>query len=236
MVAAYRISELARRSGFSASALRYYEQVGLLDPPPRTAAGYRVYDDTTLERLAFVERAKRMGLSLESIADLVRLWSGGECAPVQDRLRALLDDRHSAVSHQVSELQAFAGQLAAARSRLDQPPAVERCGDGCGCDVEVGPPVDIDIACTLNGDQVGGRVATWRALVDQAVERDATPAGIRLRFRADPELAGKLAELAVAETECCRFLSISLSTAGDAMWLHIEGPADARPVIEVLIG
>jgi predicted site-specific integrase-resolvase len=62
-VGGYRIAELAERSGFTATTLRYYEQVGVLDPPVRTPAGYRLYDDAALDRLAFVDRAKRMGLA-----------------------------------------------------------------------------------------------------------------------------------------------------------------------------
>ncbi len=61
----YRIAEVAERSGFPAATLRYYERVGLLPEPSRTAAGYRDYDDRTLERLAFIARAKRLGCSLE---------------------------------------------------------------------------------------------------------------------------------------------------------------------------
>ena len=85
-----RIAQLADRSGFSATTLRYYEQLGLLDPPVRTAAGYRIYDEAAVDRLAFVDRAKRMGFALDEIAELVRLWSAGQCPPVQHRMRALL--------------------------------------------------------------------------------------------------------------------------------------------------
>ena len=82
-----RIKEVAERSGFSAPTLRYYEEIGLLPEPARTAAGYRIYDETTVERLAFIARAKQLGCSLEEIADLTMAWDGGRCGPVQDRLR-----------------------------------------------------------------------------------------------------------------------------------------------------
>lgn len=54
----YTISEAAGRSGFSPSALRYYEGIGLVSPR-RTAAGYRLYDDRAVARLAFIGRAKQ---------------------------------------------------------------------------------------------------------------------------------------------------------------------------------
>jgi DNA-binding transcriptional MerR regulator len=58
-VNAYTIGEMAERSGFSASALRYYEGIGLVEPSTRTGAGCRLYDDHTLARLAFIARGTR---------------------------------------------------------------------------------------------------------------------------------------------------------------------------------
>ena len=84
-----RIAEVADRSGFSAATLRYYEEVDLLPPPQRTPAGYRAYDHSVLDRLAFIGRAKMLGCSLEEVAGLLPDWDGGRCAPVQGRLRGL---------------------------------------------------------------------------------------------------------------------------------------------------
>jgi DNA-binding transcriptional MerR regulator len=81
----YTIGEVSARSGFPATTLRYYEDIGLVVPAARTAAGYRIYDDGALDRLAFVARAKQAGCTLEEVADLVELWDGGRCGPVQRR-------------------------------------------------------------------------------------------------------------------------------------------------------
>lgn len=70
-----RIKEVAERTGFSAPTLRYYEEIGLLPAPTRTAAGYRTYDEATVERLAFIARAKWLGCSLDEIADLTTAGS-----------------------------------------------------------------------------------------------------------------------------------------------------------------
>lgn len=64
-MSAYTIGEVADRSGFSVSALRYYEGIGLVAPSARTDCGYRVFDDAALLQLAFIARAKRLGCSLE---------------------------------------------------------------------------------------------------------------------------------------------------------------------------
>ena len=60
------IGEVARRAGFAASALRYYEREGLL-PGQRTSAGQRPYPRSVLRRLAFIRAAQNVGLSLGEI-------------------------------------------------------------------------------------------------------------------------------------------------------------------------
>ena len=65
MTTGYRITDVAERTGFTPATLRYYEQIGFLPASTRTAAGYRVYDDSGLDRLGFVARAKQLGCTLE---------------------------------------------------------------------------------------------------------------------------------------------------------------------------
>ncbi len=56
MTTGLKIKDVADASGFSANTLRYYEQIGLLPESVRTPAGYRTYDQRTLDRLAFISR------------------------------------------------------------------------------------------------------------------------------------------------------------------------------------
>ena len=63
------ISEVARQSGLRASAIRYYERIGILSPADRVS-GQRRYDRTVLYRLAVVQRAREIGFSLEEIREL----------------------------------------------------------------------------------------------------------------------------------------------------------------------
>lgn len=73
MAASLTVSEVAERSGFAASALRYYEAEGLVDAD-RTPGGRRRYERDVLRRLAFVAAAKHVGLTLDEIrASLARL-------------------------------------------------------------------------------------------------------------------------------------------------------------------
>ena len=84
-----RVSELAERAGVAPSTVRFYERAGLLSPARRAGNGYRVFDESALDELAFISRAKGIGMSLEDIAGLVASWPG-ECRSLQARLRAYL--------------------------------------------------------------------------------------------------------------------------------------------------
>jgi MerR family transcriptional regulator, redox-sensitive transcriptional activator SoxR len=63
------ISEVARVFGLRTSAIRYYEQIGIL-PPPMRRNGQRRYDNSALFRLAVVQRARETGFTLEEIREL----------------------------------------------------------------------------------------------------------------------------------------------------------------------
>ena len=133
VVSTYTIGEAARRSGFSASALRFYEDIGLVDPTGRTESGYRLYDDESLARLAFIARAKQLGCSLEEITDLVDIWDGQRCGPVQRRFHELLTTKIQQAETKVSELSAFGAQLRASAEQLAGEPIDGPCGPDCAC-------------------------------------------------------------------------------------------------------
>lgn len=129
----YRIAEIARISGFSPSALRYYEQAGVLAAPQRTPAGYRVYNDRDVERLRLIARAKDLGCTLDEITDLIQAWDSDECEPVKHRLRALVHDKVAEIETHIAEQTAFADQLRATAETLAGRPLDGPCDDSCGC-------------------------------------------------------------------------------------------------------
>jgi DNA-binding transcriptional MerR regulator len=164
---AMRISELSRRSGMPASTLRYYGQLGLL-PENRTAAGYRLYDQTAHERLMFIEAAKRLRLSLPAIADLLTVWQSDACRAVKERLRPLLSERLAETNATIIELESLRDQLCGAQIRLDElPDRDQRCDPNCAFlldqenTVAVLPLVDITTptSCSLGGQEYRDRVA-----------------------------------------------------------------------------
>jgi DNA-binding transcriptional MerR regulator len=83
-----RIGEVAEATGISVEALRFYERRGLLGRPARTASGYRAYDESVLERLAFIKRAQAIGFSLDEITDILEMRGRGEAPCVEVRQAA----------------------------------------------------------------------------------------------------------------------------------------------------
>lgn len=67
------IGKLARAADTKAETIRYYERIGLLSAPPRTAGNYRDYSATHVRRLIFTRRARDLGFSIEQIRALLDL-------------------------------------------------------------------------------------------------------------------------------------------------------------------
>jgi MerR family transcriptional regulator, mercuric resistance operon regulatory protein len=85
---------LARLTGCNLETIRYYENIGLMPDPPRTAAGYRIYDESHVSRLRFILRARELGFAIEDIRGLLDLVDGGTqtCAEVRERTERHLAD------------------------------------------------------------------------------------------------------------------------------------------------
>ncbi|MEI2417556.1 Cu(I)-responsive transcriptional regulator [Orrella sp. JC864] len=96
------IGKAAALSGVSAKMIRYYEKIGLIEPPERNAAGYRIYADRHVHTLRFVQRARELGFSVAQMQALLALW--------QDRGRASADVKRLALAH-VQALEAKARAL-----------------------------------------------------------------------------------------------------------------------------
>lgn len=69
----YRIGELARLAEVTPDTIRYYEKENMMDAPVRSTGGFRLYSDEDLRRLKFIRHAKRSGLTLDAIRDLLSI-------------------------------------------------------------------------------------------------------------------------------------------------------------------
>jgi DNA-binding transcriptional MerR regulator len=224
-----RVSELAERAGVAPSTVRFYERAGLLSPARRTASGYRVFDESALDELAFISRAKGIGMSLEDIADLVASWPVGECRSLQARLRAYLAGRISQV-RQGAEMGLFERQLQAVLDRLSaRDPGPEHCGRGCICeaDLDLAPAGPVPWGCSLAGDALAARVGQWRALAAAATSMQYGSGTARLVLPADPEMITAVAGLCAAETACCSHARFLLEVTAAQVTVTIEAPSPA---------
>ncbi len=90
----YQVAELAELVGVRPDTIRYYERAGLLPPPPRTSAGYRLYPASTVDRVRFIRGCARLGLRLVDIADLLAVRDTGvcPCEPAEHLLQRRIAD------------------------------------------------------------------------------------------------------------------------------------------------
>ena len=141
-----RISELAGAAGVPTSTVRYYERVGLMALPERTASGYRDYGDEASARLLFITRARRMGLSCEQITALIPIWAGTNCGAARDRVGQLIDEKQAEIVHRIAELEQFSAQLDEVRIALDAE-SPEACRSDLTCCVpeSQGGPIAIEL-------------------------------------------------------------------------------------------
>lgn len=244
----YKISEAARATGFTVSALRFYEQEGVV-VPERTTSGYRSYQEAHLEELRFVSRGKQLGLSLDEITELLALLDQEKCAPVQARIRHLIQKRIGQAHDQIAELVAFTAQLQQAAAPLGVHTPDGACDDRCGCrsdpdrtpageDVNLIPLAGASaghIACSLSANTLRDRIDDWNRILDTATSHLPIEHGVRVVFDRNVDV-GALAVLAAAEQTCCAFFEFAIGIRTNGVNLDVTGPEDAQKVITAVFG
>lgn len=92
--------ELSRKTGCNAETIRYYEKIGIMPEPARSASGYRQYDATHERRLGFVMRGRELGFTMEDLKSLLDLIDrrAVSCAEVEKLARAHLQSVRDKIS------------------------------------------------------------------------------------------------------------------------------------------
>jgi Cu(I)-responsive transcriptional regulator len=103
------IGDLAKGTGTKVVTVRYYEQIGLLPVPSRTAGNYRTYRCEHMRCLRFIRRCRDLGFTLDQIRNLLRLSSqkNEDCAEV-DRIT---DEHLAEIEKKISDLTRLAKEL-----------------------------------------------------------------------------------------------------------------------------
>jgi MerR family copper efflux transcriptional regulator len=103
------IGQAAKSSAVSAKMIRHYESIGLLPKAQRTQSGYRLYDETDVHTLRFIQRARSLGFPLETIRTLLALWRNRRRSSAQVKELA---ERHVAdLERKIAEMQAMVRTL-----------------------------------------------------------------------------------------------------------------------------
>lgn len=121
-----KIGELAQRSGCPVETVRYYERIGLLQPPQRSANNYRSYGERHAQQLQFIRHCRALDMGLEEIRVLLQARD----RPEQDctDVNALLDRHIERVAGKIAELAALERQLKQLRGCCVATQATHACG------------------------------------------------------------------------------------------------------------
>jgi Cd(II)/Pb(II)-responsive transcriptional regulator len=138
------IGELAKLAECQVVTVRYYEKSGLLQKPPRSAGGYRLYSQSDVERLQFIRHCRLHGLALEEIKALLKMREtpDRDCSAVNE----LVDRQIAQVDERIASLEKLRDHLLRLRKKCPHGGVVASCGIlkgltdrkicGCGFDEE----------------------------------------------------------------------------------------------------
>ncbi len=130
------IGKLGQATRVKVPTIRYYEQIGLLPEPDRSAGNQRLYPQAALDRLAFIRHARELGFPLDAIRDLLGLSDRPDqsCAAADAIARVQLDavrDRIARLRALEAELQRMLAQCAS--GTISDCRVIEVLGDHANC-------------------------------------------------------------------------------------------------------
>lgn len=103
------IGQAAKASGVTAKMIRYYDEIGLVQPASRTDSNYREYDARQINELRFIKRGRSLGFSMEEITQLLSLWRD-RARPSRD-VKAIADRHLADLDARIAEMQGMADTL-----------------------------------------------------------------------------------------------------------------------------
>ena len=154
MSGSMRIGQVARMTGLSIKAIRYYEAVGVLPPPMRSGRRYRLYGEEDMRRLFLIKQAKRLGVSLREVGELLNLANVGCCTTVRPGLHAVLEEKLRQINSRIRDLQTLRASIADYAERL--PIGTEEDAASCTPDRCV-PAVEVAITLLVEEVSKNGR-------------------------------------------------------------------------------
>lgn len=128
-----RIGDLARESGKTVRALRYYEELGLLEPADHTKGGFRLYSPDAMKRIVLIGQLQELGFSLDRIQEIFSVWQRGRKGEdVAQQLRGFFEEGLRDLGLRIGRLQKMRADMLDA---LDFLTACRTCQDQTAADL-----------------------------------------------------------------------------------------------------
>ena len=123
------IGQVAKQTGVTVEAVRFYEKQGLIAAPQRTDAGYRQYPLDAVKRVQFIQRAKEAGFTLKDIGELLALRQkpGTSCADIKLRATQKIEEVDQKI-HDLNRIRDALGRMVlkcSGRGKLSECPILE---------------------------------------------------------------------------------------------------------------
>ena len=122
----FGIGELAKRTGVKVPTIRFYEQIGLVEPPPRTEGNQRRYGQAEADRLNFIRHARELGFEVDNIRELLAMY---------EQPQASCHQADSIAKAHLAEVDRRIASLTALRMELQR--MIDECGHGRICDCRI---------------------------------------------------------------------------------------------------
>lgn len=205
------IGQLAKRVGVRTSTLRYYEAEGLLSPTRRSEAGYRLYDEQAEETLHFIQRAQRLGFSLDDIRSLLHGWQAGDLT--NETILNIAEARYLALEQQLTpmlilrhELQLFLQDMTRQQRREPNHPHLNRILERI-CGNPLNQPVETILDWLIRHTNCHLQSERGQALLNQLHGQHVHIWQVEQEYHIlvtsnDPTIGEVLRELAQLEADC----------------------------------
>ena len=119
-----KIGEVSTKSGLPVKTIRYYDEIGLLDPTvERSDSGYRLFQSQVIDRLAFIKRAQTLGLSLTEVKEILAVRDRGAlpCETVKQQIQGKVEQ----LTHQIQQLETLRTELQSVLSHWQESPSAQ---------------------------------------------------------------------------------------------------------------
>lgn len=138
------IGDLAKKTGTKVQTIRYYEQIGLMPEPGRTAGGQRRFGNTELDRLAFIRHARQLGFPLDAIRELLDL---------SDQPHRPCEEADAIARRQLRQVEQRMARLEALQAELKR--MVHECSGGRTSDCRVLEVLRDHSECLTDHEDIG---------------------------------------------------------------------------------